>query len=254
MGYNGNYLPLKDYLESSTKIQEELSYKEIELILKNELPCSAYSHREWWSNGGHHHSNSWIEAGWKVERVELGEKIVFIKNNHSKNENRINNINIDFGCSLEDLKLIIIEIIQQAGCVINPDQIQIIDRGKPHIPRSLNGKMGIYIFIWGNIFLKIGKANFNSNARFQSQHYNAHNSKSNLSKSILNDSEMKKLNLLPNTVGDWIKENTRRVDIIFDKSLGFFILNFIEAFLQLKYKPKYEGFKNQRKLIDEKNT
>jgi hypothetical protein len=67
-----------------------------------------------------------------------------------------------------------------------------------------------------------------------------------LSKSILNDPEMDKLKLSLNTVGDWIKENTRRVDVLLDESLGVFALNFIEAFLQLKYKPKYEGFENQR--------
>ena len=44
------------------------------------MPSSAYDHSAWWSNGGHDHSNSWIEAGWKVDKIELeNEKITFKK-------------------------------------------------------------------------------------------------------------------------------------------------------------------------------
>jgi hypothetical protein len=256
MSYTGKYLPLKNYLENSSKLREEVSYEDIEAILDFTLPNSAYIHEAWWNNGGHSQSDSWLEAGWKVDDVDLRNKIVFTKNNCSKDiilktsetteikeKEPICKI---FGCSLEDLKENIIMITQQSGCVIRSDQISIDDKGMPHTPGSLNGKMGIYIFIWNDIFLKIGKANSYSNARFQSQHYSPKSSKSNLSKSILNDAEMNKLNLSLDTVGDWIKKNTRRVDIFLDKSLGVFVLNFIEAFLQLKYMPKYEGFKNQR--------
>jgi hypothetical protein len=47
MGYTGKHLPLKHYFESSTKAQEELSYEDIELILKFRLPDSAYAHKAW---------------------------------------------------------------------------------------------------------------------------------------------------------------------------------------------------------------
>ena len=50
-----------------------------------------------------------------------------------------------------------------------------------------------------------------------------------------------------NNIGYWIKENTKRVNILIDKNMGMFFLNFCEAYLQFYYKPKYEGFYNQIK-------
>jgi hypothetical protein len=95
--------------------------------------------------------------------------------------------------------------------------------------------------------LKIGKANSNSNIRFKNHHYNPKSSNSNLAKSILNDPDMNYLKLSEPNIKEWIKTNTRRIDFILDEKLGFFVLNFIEAYLQLIYKPKYEGFKNQNR-------
>ena len=124
---------------------------------------------------------------------------------------------------------------------------EIIDRGMPHVPRTLKrGTMGVYSFLYNDEFLKIGKAGPNSNARFFSQHYLPASSASNLSKSLLNDSEMKGLGITGDNVGDWIRQNTRRIDIILDESLGIFTLELIEAALHFKYEPRYEGFKNQR--------
>ena len=124
---------------------------------------------------------------------------------------------------------------------------EIIDRGVPHAPQMLKpGTMGVYTFLYKDKFLKIGKAGPNSNARFFSQHYLPTSSASNLSKSILNDAEMRTLGITEQSVGNWIKQNTRRIDIILDESLGIFTLELIEAALHFKYEPRYEGFKNQR--------
>lgn len=124
---------------------------------------------------------------------------------------------------------------------------EIIDRGMPHVPCPLKrGTMGVYTFLYKDAFLKIGKAGPNSSARFFSQHYLPASSASNLSKSLLNDSDMKGLGMTGDTVGDWIKQNTRRIDIILDESLGIFTLELIEAALHFKYEPRYEGFKSQR--------
>jgi hypothetical protein len=98
----------------------------------------------------------------------------------------------------------------------------------------------VYSFIYKDRFLKIGKAGPNSKARFTNQHYNF-SVKSTLSKSLLKDIEMKKvLPLNKNDIGKWVKVNTRRVDFLLDENLGPFILTFVEAYLQLKYEPKYE--------------
>jgi hypothetical protein len=98
MEYTGKYVSLKEYLKSSSKNEEVLTYEDIEIILNFHLPDSAYVHREWWSNGGHNHSNSWLEAGWMVHQIELQNKIIFKKNTFVKNnfnKNKGNNIDND---------------------------------------------------------------------------------------------------------------------------------------------------------------
>lgn len=61
----------------SSRIQ--LTYGEIEEIIRKPLPDSAYKYREWWANGGHSQADAWLDAGWKVEEVNLGKSVVFIK-------------------------------------------------------------------------------------------------------------------------------------------------------------------------------
>ena len=125
--------------------------------------------------------------------------------------------------------------------------VRVIDRGKPHVPKSLEkGTMGVYTFLFNDEFLKIGKAGPSSNARFSSQHYLPKSSQSNLSKSLLMDETMKEYGITEDNVGDWIKNNTRRIDILLDKDLGIFALELIEAALHYKYEPRYEGYNNQR--------
>lgn len=124
---------------------------------------------------------------------------------------------------------------------------EIIDRGVPHIPptRLPDGKMAVYMFLLGDKFLKIGKANHRSNARFCSQHYGL-NAPSTLAKSLLSDSEMSKLVIDSSNIKDWIKANCRRIDVIIDADLGVFALELIEGIMHYKYEPKYEGFTSQR--------
>lgn len=150
--------------------------------------------------------------------------------------------------NLDELKAKMIEALRLAGVSIEASQLELVDRGIPHKPAGLpNGKMGIYTFIYQGQFLKVGKAGPSSDARFRSQHYKPMGSQSNLAKSILNDGDFSHLRISIDTVGEWIKQNSKRVDIIMDVSLGIFVLNFIEAYLHLRFQPKYEGFDNQRK-------
>ena len=126
---------------------------------------------------------------------------------------------------------------------------EIIDRGIPHIPHTLKrGTMAVYTFLYGDEFLKIGKAGSKSNPRFCNQHYHAAGEKtgSTLAKSILRDERMRELGITADNVGDWIKQNTRRIDIILDASLGTFTLELVEAALHYRYEPRYEGSQNQR--------
>ena len=75
----GKYDPLFRYLKQSSKFQNILTYVEIENILSAKLPASAYKYKEWWDNNSHVQSKSWREAGYTVETVCLGDKVIFVK-------------------------------------------------------------------------------------------------------------------------------------------------------------------------------
>jgi hypothetical protein len=139
-----------------------------------------------------------------------------------------------------------------AGIDVNARQIKILDWGCPHEPRPLpEGKMAVYMFFYEGKCLKVGKAGPNSNARYASQHYLPGAAKSNLADSVLSDKEF--LGSLPesinvNNIGGWLKRKTHRINVLLDKTLGPFVLNFAEAFFQACFKPKYEGFKSQNEV------
>ena len=61
----GKYTPLENYLRDIPANQKEvaLSFEQIERILNDKLPPSAYEYWAWWAN-----------AGWKVERVNFNRK------------------------------------------------------------------------------------------------------------------------------------------------------------------------------------
>jgi hypothetical protein len=140
----------------------------------------------------------------------------------------------------------IFSVTKTLGKEIDMSKVKIVDRGVPHRPRSLMlGTMGIYMFLYDDRFLKIGKVGLKSNARFLSQHYNPHSSQSNLAASILCDTEMVSNGITEGTVSTWIRTNCRRIDILLDSSLGYFTLELLEAILHYKYEPKYEGFSTQ---------
>lgn len=107
--------------------------------------------------------------------------------------------------------------------------------------------MAVYIFQKDGQFLKIGKAGPNSDARFRSQHYSPYRAQSNLARSLLNDRDAEAYQLDEGNVDSWIKKNVRRIDILLDRDVGIFVLNFLEAFLHCALKPKYEGHESQRK-------
>lgn len=142
---------------------------------------------------------------------------------------------------------IILDVSRVLGKPIGKEKYEIIDRGLPHQPRNLPARMmGVYTFWFEGDFLKIGKAGPSSNARFLSQHYNPRSARSTLAASILLDRRMQEKGITENNVGDWIKNNCRRVDILLDSDLGIFTLELIEAALHYKYEPIYEGFATQR--------
>jgi CBS domain-containing protein len=69
------------YLQEKALLNEHLhrmSFSELEKIIQDKLPASAFKHRTWWSNDGvaQSHSQSWLDAGWRVSNVNLGSQTV----------------------------------------------------------------------------------------------------------------------------------------------------------------------------------
>ena len=77
----GKYDSLFHYLNSSGEKQITLSFVDIEKILSAKLPYSATTHHAWWGNNAHEgsQSKSWGDAGYKVDKVFLGDKVIFVK-------------------------------------------------------------------------------------------------------------------------------------------------------------------------------
>ena len=78
----GRYAALADWLQSQPGRVDtvQLTFNQIEEIIKTDLPASARNHRAWWANDsvGHSHSQLWLEAGWRTAYINLTEgKITF---------------------------------------------------------------------------------------------------------------------------------------------------------------------------------
>lgn len=134
-------------------------------------------------------------------------------------------------------------VAKLSGAEINRNAINLEILTMPHKqPTHLpKGKQAVYVFSEDEQVLKVGKAGSKSQARFVSHHYNL-SAPSTLAKSILNDEEKRqKHNLTAENISDWIKQNTDRVNFLVDADSGKWILNLLEAFIQCKLKPLYEG-------------
>ena len=73
--------PLEKYLHDLPASQREvtLGFEQIERILNDKLPPSAYEYWAWWANekeGNHVNARAWANAGWKVESVDFKRKRV----------------------------------------------------------------------------------------------------------------------------------------------------------------------------------
>lgn len=141
------------------------------------------------------------------------------------------------------------ECAKLAGILVPEAAITLEQFSAPHkAPSSLRkDRFAVYVFFWNGKCLKVGKVGQNSQARFTSQHYLPSSSNSNLAKSVLaHKDELGLSALTETTVGEWIKENTERVNFIMDAQLGMPVLTLLEAFLQCTLNPRFEGFASQR--------
>jgi hypothetical protein len=77
----GNYRRLENYLSSLPENQSEvtLGFEQVERILDDKLPPSAYEDQRWWEHeteGNHRNTRSWSNAGWMVESLDVNAKWV----------------------------------------------------------------------------------------------------------------------------------------------------------------------------------
>lgn len=70
------YHALKQFLLSSEQPKIKLSLSDIEEIIGDKLPYSAYTYNAWWSNKGHSHAEFWTTAGFLTEKVDLTNRTV----------------------------------------------------------------------------------------------------------------------------------------------------------------------------------
>jgi len=114
----------------------------------------------------------------------------------------------------------------------------------PHCPPTTlpHGHQAVYCFAYGDTWLKVGKVGPKSSARYCSQHYNPASSRSNLAASLLSDATMVASPVLTaDNVRAWICANTNRANVLVPSSLGPAVLSLLEAFLQARLAPLYEG-------------
>jgi hypothetical protein len=141
-------------------------------------------------------------------------------------------------------------VAKLAGTQLAGGDIQIEEMPAPHVVplRLPRGMMAVYVFSKKGDVLKVGKVGPKSGARYTYQHYNPGSAISTLAGSLLADGGRRDLiNLNEANISEWIKANIDRVNFILNESLGVDILSLLEAFLQCRLKPRYEGFSSQRR-------
>ncbi|MBU4581074.1 MAG: hypothetical protein KKH02_01420 [Proteobacteria bacterium] len=141
-----------------------------------------------------------------------------------------------------------VSVAALASLDIPRSDIEVTVLVKPHRPPSFlpSGKLGVYAFMFGDRCLKVGKAGPNSVARFCGQHYGT-NAPSTLAKSLLkSQSSIGMTSLDSSNIKTWICENTTRFNFLLPSRHGVFALSLLEAFVQCRLRPEFEGFASQR--------
>lgn len=132
---------------------------------------------------------------------------------------------------------------------LTPEDIKLIELPAPHRPPSSlpAGCFAVYIFFYRDgRCLKVGKVGPSSPARYCSQHYGM-NARSTVAKSLLKGQALLGLDgLSKETIRKWICENTERVNLLLPAAKGPFVLSLLEAFMQCRLDPIFEGFESQR--------
>ena len=144
----------------------------------------------------------------------------------------------------EEMHSTIEQVSEILGRKFKHGEIRVVDRGCPHVPpKSLEGGAAVYCFIYKGEFLKIGKANKKSTARFCHQHYGAKRSVSTLAKTLCRDKSMYQYGIQADGTGikEWMTQNLQRVDIYINCEQSVWATSLVEGIMHYKYQPRYEG-------------
>ena len=124
---------------------------------------------------------------------------------------------------------------------VNKLTLETWEAGEGHQPRPLPQRHGaVYVFVRDGQCLKVGKVNARSNPRYQFQHYRPDSCRSNLALSLLGDAEFC-ASIGNRDVGEWMRQNTTRYNILIPAEVGERFVHFAEAFFILKYRPTFES-------------
>ena len=146
-----------------------------------------------------------------------------------------------------------VQAAELARVFIPLSEIDVEFHAAEHKPPSRlpTGKLAVYVFMFGDRCLKVGKAGPKSAARFCSQHYGAKRAPSTLAKSLLKSQSFIGVNgLVEARVGEWICKNTDRVNFLIPAKYGVFALSLLEAFVQCRLQPEFEGFASQHPKLN----
>ena len=141
-------------------------------------------------------------------------------------------------------------VAKLAGSRITLAELLVCESPAPHQrPSTLPiGFSAVYVFIYGDRCLKVGKAGPRSIARYCSQHYGL-NAPSTLAKSIIKNQFQLGVSCIDESnIGSWIINNTMRINILLPSSYGPALLSLLESFMQCRLNPEFEGIKQQRTI------
>lgn len=142
---------------------------------------------------------------------------------------------------IETTMQLIESLSKDLGHPVKHEDYFIEDLGCPHRPSKLkNGYGAVYLFIYNEQILKIGKVNKNSGPRFSYQHY-GFNAPSTLAKSLCNDEEFIHIGVCKENVKQWLLDNTQRVNIQIKGIDVEAATELVEAVLHFQLRPRYEG-------------
>lgn len=153
----------------------------------------------------------------------------------------------------EQLAADFVAVARLAGVGLPTTAITVEQLAAPHrSPTRLPaGQMAVYVFATGKQTLKVGKVGAKSQARYTSQHYNPRSAMSTLAASILADRLHHGLtDHDAGQIGQWIRANVDRFNFLLDERYGMRLLALLEAFLQCRLSPRYEGFQSQSGRIE----